>query len=275
MISRSVTPARSPQQQGLQGDPITDALAAIEPLSLPELINQAELQHRIDHKYILSEDQLVRWIGTLGPDLQVLEIDHRRSFGYESIYFDTPDLLTFRQHRQGRRRRFKIRSRTYTDSGDCTFEVKLEGRRGVTIKDRRPHPIDRRAELTAPAWEQLADVLGNEGLPVPPTLAPVQRLFYRRSTLLLPDVPARITIDTGLSYRGRGGRAKGPDDHVVVEVKSESDRNRAVRSLTAMGLRPVQISKYCVGTALLTGASANRWHPVIKRYFRRVSRARW
>lgn len=236
-------------------------------ISLDDLIEQAELQHRVDHKYVVAKHLLARWLGTFDQSVRVLEIDGRRSFGYESIYFDTPDLLTFRQHRQGRRRRYKIRTRTYTESGDCVFEIKLEGSRGATIKERKPHPVVHRGELTGPAREQLSEVLGGQDLPVPARLAPVQRLCYRRSTLLVPGIPARITCDTELSYRAAEGQAKGPDDHVIVEVKSATGRNPAVSSLARWGLRPVEISKYCVGTALLTGASANRWYPVIKRYF--------
>lgn len=243
------------------------SLAGLRPISLPELIDRAELQRRIDHKYLLGTDVFDRWLAALGPTIRVLEIDGRRSFGYESIYFDTPDLLTFRQHRQGRRRRYKIRTRTYTDSSDCIFEIKLEGRRGETIKERRPHPITRRAELTPAARDHLAEVLIGQGLSVPADLAPVQQLCYDRSTLLLPDIPARITCDTGLSYRCEDGWVEGPDDHVIVEVKAASGRNAVVSGLAALGVRPVQISKYCVGTVLLTGASGNRWQPVIKRYF--------
>ena len=78
----------------------------------------------------------------------MLEIDGRRSFGYESVYFDTPQLSTYRAHLQRRRQRFKARTRTYTDSGLCMFEVKLTGARGETVKQRVPYPTEHRAELT-------------------------------------------------------------------------------------------------------------------------------
>lgn len=268
MTETTLAPVRRGEDFSAGGDAFFGSIAELPSISLAELIEQAELQHRVDRKYVLAKDVFAHWLGMLGRNVRALEIDGRRSFGYESIYFDTPDLLTFRQHRQGRRRRYKIRTRTYIDSGDCTFEVKLEGHRGATIKERQPHPVERRAELTGSAMTQLAAVLGGHDLPVPAGLEPVQRLFYRRSTLFVPDVPARITCDVHLSYRSGEAQATGPDDQVIVEVKSATGRNHAVTSLTGLGVRPVQISKYCVGTALLTGANANRWHPVIKRYFR-------
>ena len=72
-------------------------------------------------------------------------MDGRRTFGYESVYFDTPELSTYRAHLQRRRQRFKARTRTYTDTGLCMFEVKLTGARGETVKQRVPHPERARA----------------------------------------------------------------------------------------------------------------------------------
>ena len=45
-------------------------------------------------------------------------------------HFDTPQLTAYRAHLQRRRRRFKARTRAYTDSGLNMFEVKLAGARG-------------------------------------------------------------------------------------------------------------------------------------------------
>jgi hypothetical protein len=46
----------------------------------------------------------------------VLEIDGARSFAYDSTYFDTPDLDAYLLAATRRRRRFKVRTRTYVDS---------------------------------------------------------------------------------------------------------------------------------------------------------------
>ncbi|WP_230854391.1 VTC domain-containing protein [Arthrobacter terrae] len=77
----------------------------------------------------------------LGKDFRALEIGPRRVFEYESVYFDTPELEQFRAHRQGRRRRYKVRTRTYVDSGLCMFEVKFKGQRGQTVKHRMPYQL--------------------------------------------------------------------------------------------------------------------------------------
>lgn len=246
---------------------VEGAVGALPPVSLAELLDRAELQHRIDRKYLLDADAFAAWMGMLAPSLGVLEIAGRRSFAYETVYFDTADLLTFRAHRQGRRRRYKVRTRTYLDSGECAFEVKLEGGRGATVKDRLPYPVDCRDRLTPAALRRLGAVLPEHGLRPPRGLRPVQRITYRRTTLLLADAPVRVTCDVGLRYAGAEGTAAGPDDRVLVEVKSATGRNPATAALGVLRARPEQVSKYCVGVALLSGASANRWHPVLKRHF--------
>ena len=109
------------------------SVASLPAASLAEITERAELQTRIDRKYLVPVDAVADLVSGLGR-FAVLEIDGLRGFRYESVYFDTPDLLTYRAHLQGRRRRFKVCTRAYLDSADCMFEVKLEGSRGSTVK---------------------------------------------------------------------------------------------------------------------------------------------
>ena len=116
-------PAATPAERA-----VAAAAAMVDPIGLDELMELAELQTRVDRKYFVPADVFRRMIGELAGELRVLDIDGLRTFGYESVYFDTPDLTTYRAHVQRRRQRFKARTRTYTDSGLCMFEVKLTGR---------------------------------------------------------------------------------------------------------------------------------------------------
>jgi hypothetical protein len=119
-----VTAARSRASAVVAG-----AVARLPAASLAEVIEGAELQVRIDRKYLIPVDRFAELAARLPGSWAALEIDRRRGFAYESVYFDTPDLLTYRHHLQRRRRRFKVRTRAYLDSGSCAFEVKLKGRR--------------------------------------------------------------------------------------------------------------------------------------------------
>ena len=80
-------------------------------------------------------------VAKLDHAYEALEIDGERAFGYESIYFDTPDLLCFQQHVEGAQPRFKTRSRLYAATDACVFEVKVKQESGTMDKrhlDRSP-----------------------------------------------------------------------------------------------------------------------------------------
>ena len=143
---------------------------------------------------------------------RILEIDGERDFAYESVYFDTPDLTSYLGAAHRRRRRFKIRTRTYVDSALCWVEVKTRGPRGSTVKTRLPYDPDDRDTLTDEGRRFADDVLDSErGLLPSPTLVST----YRRTTLFLPRTPtSRTTIDTDLVWTsaltGESRRAAGP-----------------------------------------------------------------
>src|SRR5690606_24642812 len=148
---------RRAAREGLMGA----ALEAFAPIGLAAVVDAAALQTRVDSKYLLGPAAYERFRERPAEtgDWSCLEIDRRRRFAYESVYFDTPDLLTYRQHRQGRRRRFKVRSRTYADSGECVFEIKLKGSRRNTVKRRIPYPAADAGRLTEAAADFLTETL--------------------------------------------------------------------------------------------------------------------
>ena len=115
---------------------MTDARAALRrggarlpSVTLGEVVAVAELQSRVDRKYLLAPTQFDEFVRACGDYLRVLEIDDLRDFRYESVYFDTPDLAAYHQSATGRRSKFKVRTRTYVDSDLCWVEVKTRGPR--------------------------------------------------------------------------------------------------------------------------------------------------
>src|SRR5687767_5512097 len=86
---------------------VTQAAAMVAPIGLTELMGLAELQTRVDRKYFVPAPVFRQMIAQLANQMRVLEIDGRRTFGYESIYFDTPQWDSYRDHMQRRRQRFK------------------------------------------------------------------------------------------------------------------------------------------------------------------------
>jgi len=245
-------------------------LAALRAIALPDLVQRAALQTRVDRKYLVTTTTLAAMMDELAGSTVILDIDGTRVFGYSSVYFDTADLLCFREHRQGRRRRFKVRTRSYLDSGDCLLEVKAVGPRGRTVKSRTGHPTASPGRLTAEGRAFVADAL--ERHPAVPVLRPSVVTDYHRITLLDPENGSRVTVDLGLRFTGvadsAGAVVPAPADTVVVETKSEFRPGRADWALQRMGARPQSVSKYCLGVALLhPELPANRWHRVLRRHF--------
>lgn len=73
-------------------------LEGFEPVSLEDLDARAALLRRVDNKYVLAWEDFARLTARLAPDHDVLEIEDRRQFNYESVYFDTSTLRCFRDH---------------------------------------------------------------------------------------------------------------------------------------------------------------------------------
>jgi hypothetical protein len=249
---------------------VATAAARVDPIGLDELNALAELQTRVDRKYFVPADVFATLVAELGDDLRVLEIDGRRGFGYESVYFDTPQLTTYRAHLQRRRRRFKARTRTYTDTGLSMFEVKLAGARGETVKQRVPHPTEHRAELTDQALAHLATTLAaayHQG--VPAGMGPTLVTTYTRTTFVLRSDGARLTCDVGLVSHDDRHEIHDTGTHVLVESKSAGHGGSAAdRILRELGVRPASVSKYAVGVAALhPELPSNPWHQTVRRYF--------
>ncbi|ROS79062.1 polyphosphate polymerase domain-containing protein [Cellulomonas sp. PhB143] len=252
-----------------------NAVAGLVSVGLEALDAQAALQTRVDRKYVVplsATDGILAELTATEPATAVLEIAGARSFGYESVYFDTPDLDSYHLTVRRRRRRFKVRTRAYLETGGCWLEVKTRGARGTTVKQRTACGADDRRRLTAHGRDFVAAVLHDAGVaPVPvDELAPTLVTRYRRTTLLLGGATAsRATIDTGLGWSldDPARTTAGVDGLAVVETKTGSAASALDRVLWSRGHRPVRISKFGSGLATLRPElPSTPWNRVISRY---------
>ena len=275
------------------------------PTTLEDLNSAASLLTRVDRKYLVASSAAQNVVDALTGRALVLDIDGRRSFSYASTYFDTPGLDSYLQAARKRRHRFKIRTRSYLDSGLTLLEVKTRGPRGATIKQRLDYRAADADRLTEEGIdfvvECLAPLTGSaqEARRSAQSLRPVMATTYRRTTLHLPDDDARATIDTDLAWTalaprsgassgsssttgagrtrptvvGRGAsRAAGP--FAVVETKNPARHSPTDRYLWAAGHRPSRISKYATGMAALhPELPANKWHRLLTRDLASAARA--
>ena len=215
-------------------------------VSLAKIGNTAGLQTRRDRKYVVSPTLVDRLISELWPEVLALEIDGQRDFGYESLYFDTPDLVSYLAAAHRRRRRFKVRHRHYVDAGTAMLEVKVRTGRGRNAKLRLP--VDSaEANLFSTAGRVFVD--GAVGAGTAERLVPILTTRYRRSTLVALDGPTASV------------------DGIVLETKTAGPPSQFDRWLWAQGHRPIQLSKYCTGLAALRPTlPANKWHRTLSQH---------
>lgn len=245
-----------------------------EGVGLEELAEGAALMTRVDRKYLVPLATARGLTEALRGKARVLDIDGRRTFCYRSTYYDTATLECYRAASGGRRHRFKVRSREYVDTATSHLEVKALTGRGESAKQRAPLASPTAADdaLGAPELAFVRQALREAGC-APPVgeLLPVLRTAYDRITLYLEHEGSRLTVDQSLAWSEPGTRRPDVprrlwvDDLVVVESKGGQRPGTADRLLWAMGHRPVRISKYATGLALLhPELPANRWHRTLR-----------
>jgi len=252
-----------------------DPIASLAPISLEEIIRQASLQTRVDRKYVVPITELAEVLADVEDGARVVEIEGRRDLAYESVYFDTADLRCYRLAQHGRRRRFKIRTRTYLESAQSYLEVKTRGGRSSTVKDRMPYRTEDVRVLTEEGRAYVQTVFAETGVPGvdPAALLPVLTTRYTRVTLFLPSTGSRATVDSHLSWQLETGKRLDRPAMAIVETKSGQRASAVDRLLWAHGHRPAVISKYGTGmAALCPELAANKWGRVLQDHFDRPGR---
>lgn len=243
-----------------------EVVNALPTLTLDEVNRTAALQTRVDRKYVLRPDVWQAVLGALPTVPGVLEIGGRRSFRYESTYYDTPELDSYRDAARRRPRRYKVRTRRYLDTGSAAIEVKLRSPSGSTAKSRQ--------------WLDAAVLLGSAALPDSATafvasfdlvgqtaddLTHVLTTSYERVTLVTAD--ARVTVDRHVAAGDVAGRHMDYGDLLIVETNAAKVAGPVDRALWAGGIRPTRISKYCTSLAALRpDLPSNRWSRTLRRH---------
>lgn len=181
---------------------------ALPTITLPELLAQAGLQTRVDRKYLVPLSTLAA-IPTADPGLRVLEIDGLTRHAYASRYEDTAGRESYLLAARGRPSRYKVRTRTYCDSGLEFLEVKTRTRRGETVKDRLALDIATRLEVRRFVPATIRERTGLE-LGSRDPLRPVLDIHYDRTTYYLPATGlARPWTRTSSGPTSRAGHAWG------------------------------------------------------------------
>ena len=238
------------------------------PISLDELNETAEMLSRIDNKYVVPRVALQRLVPALRHEFNILDIDQRRAFTYDTRYFDDAQRSAYFEHHQGLRKGFKVRVRRYADAGLSFLEVKVKGKRGMTEKYRLQHDAGLVEHLSDDAMRFAKDTyFGQYGKPFDYKLQAALDIRYKRITLVAKNGGERMTIDTDLRFRTDNGTMSLGTDVFIVEAKSALGRGYADIELRRAHQRPTRkCSKYCIGMAAMGEVKRyNRFLPTMRK----------
>lgn len=202
-----------------------------------------EKKYRIESEEVALVKQRLRLhpagLRKIYPDRQV-----------NNIYFDTPDLITYRQNVAGINQRKKFRLRWYGEELEQIQQSIFE----IKIKDnelgRKESQYVGDVELTdIQCIIKKINALSSRVV----SLRPVIFNQYQRSYYGTADAQFRITVDWNLRYAGLHSsgqllRLMPPEQAVVVEVKyDEHLDNAAERIFKYLPYRQTKNSKYVTG----------------------------
>jgi hypothetical protein len=221
-------------------------LGRLEPTTLAGL-DAVSLLNRVDTKFLLSESQVRALLSDLGRDYLILDVAGRRIHQYRTLYFDTPTFELYQRHHDGDAVRYKVRSRTYLDSGLSFFEIKVKNERGRTIK----HRVATDGLLTALTPDATA-LLAKHARSGDRLVEPKLRNDFLRITLVGKACAERLTLDLGIQFDADGRTAILPGVAIAELKQSGVDHDSPfMQRMSDAGLQPTSVSKYCVGVALL------------------------
>lgn len=226
-------------------------------VDLETLLENAELMHRVDRKYIAPLEVVRDLVDAVGDTHRVLRVNGRRYTSYRTTYFDTDDFTSARAHVQRRRRRWKVRSRLYVEDDLSRVEVKTKDNRGNTVKVMgASHPdlygsLVGNRDFVARHLSEFADANVDD-------LVPTAEVRYTRATLTDLAAGTRVTIDWGLSMHLSTGGVWLDDQFAMVETKGPLAMSRVDKTLFDLGVRPRSFSKYVAAASMVTpGIAAN------------------
>ncbi len=267
-------------------------------LSLDEM-SAVKLMNRVDTKYVLSEEQCLEMLRMAADDYSVQTIGEYRACRYATLYYDTADRRMYTLHHDRHLVRQKIRTRTYVESGVSFVEVKNKTNKGRTKKRRMRIAAADFAAVTRD--DEAAEFLRGTARYAPETITPALATSFERITLVNHARTERLTIDWNLRFtdvRLHGGTVADPnrcaagvsdtalslsagddgitasvDGMVIVELKQDGMAPSPMkRILGQLRIRPLKVSKYCIGTALSNPhVKSNRFKSKIRRIIKVVN----
>ena len=214
-------------------------------------LGDARLMKRVDTKFLFH----IRFLDTILEkaihEYNLVIAGDAAISSYRNQYYDTENLQFYHDHHRGKGKRIKVRCRAYGSSGPIFMEVKEKDNKGTTTKTR-VEVGEVPGQISIPSTEHT--FLQDVGNPAdrPYNLVRTMKNRFERITLVHRKHSERATFD--FNYRcDNGVEDKTFKNLVIAEVKQPHlDRSSPVMQILGeQRIRPLRMSKYCVGMASL------------------------
>ena len=225
---------------------LDNIINSFDPIHLKEM-DGVRLMNRVDTKFALTVDQLIRILPELKEHYRILDVEGVRLPLYESEYYDNESLDFYSDHHRKKVDRFKVRFRKYVESDIAFLEVKHKNK-GRTDKQRIMVK-----DLPGNMSDEHHDFVRNTGVDKN-KLNYILTNKFNRITLVGKNTEERLTFDLNLEFEGNNTSSK--IGHLVI---AELKQNRVTRTspfyriMKRMLIRPYRLSKYCIGVIQLYG----------------------
>ena len=254
---------------------VENILTHFEPISLAQM-ESVKLMNRIDTKYAVPLSLLPAILEAAMADYYVQEIDGKRIATYDTMYYDTESLDMYIRHHDRQLVRQKIRVRQYVDSRLTFLEIKRKNNKGLTKKKRivvpdfaitAETPSVLKHKRRADEEVTVESFINTKSRYRWSDISPHLWTKFHRITLVNKAKTERLTIDMNLVWENVvSGESNTFPELVIIELKRDGNvASRMTDIMLSLRVKPLKISKYCIGTALTTpGLKRNRFKKKIR-----------
>jgi hypothetical protein len=239
---------------------LEEKLQEYTPITLEEM-DTVKLMNRTDTKFFFHVNLLSEILERAKEYYRVLEISNRRQFQYHTTYFDTPDLLLYNEHLNGKLNRYKVRQRRYDVTGKEFFEVKYKTNKGRTLKSRIENNNCQCLNEQTNTFLQKKTPYNNN------ILEQALKNDFFRITLVNNRLSERATLDYDINFSDFSNEYHCPLLGIAeIKQDNQSGSSMLLQIIKELGIRPQGISKYCLGVAsLYPNVKINRLKPQINK----------
>lgn len=209
-----------------------------------EEAKQIKLFNRTETKYKCDFESACKFMQYLYENYFVVCENNISLFTYMSVYFDTPELKLYNEHKNRVPSRQKIRIREYSN-GDKYLEIKTKSEDGKTSKQRIP--IKQMNIYDNFVWvkENLKYNIQK--------LNHVLNVKYLRLTFISQDYHERITIDFNIEFFNLLNNTNKKIGDVIIEIKQDNNCKSNIKEvIKTFNIEETHFSKYYNGLTLTT-----------------------